>query len=73
MEYIATFKNNTDLEGYYILIKAKNIEKAIEYIERNYKEKYEKVYPIRVYQRYQDEYNCIGLFNEIKLKEVKII
>ena len=72
MEYISTFKRGTDLEGYYILIKTKNIEKAQKYMEENYKNSYEKIYPIRVYQRYQDEYNCIGMFNEIKLKEVKV-
>lgn len=72
MEYVATFKNGTELEGYYILINTKNIEKARVYMEQNYKNEYENIYPIRVYERYKYEYNCIGLFTEIKLKEVKV-
>lgn len=72
MEYIVTFKNNTNLEGYYILIKAKNIEKAKKYVNENYLNDFEAVYPIKVYKRYQDEYNCIGMFNEVKLKEIKV-
>lgn len=72
MKYVAIFKNETDLEGYYILIEAKNIEVASEYMEKNYSGEYREIYPIRVYERYKDEYNCIGLFEEIKLKEVKL-
>ena len=41
-------------------------------MEQNYKNEYENIYPIRVYERYKYEYNCIGLFTEIKLKEVKV-
>lgn len=72
MEYIATFKEETELEGYYILIKAKDIEQAEKYMEQNYNGECKKVYPKMVYLRYKDEYNDQGLYREVKLKEVKI-
>lgn len=72
MEYVATFKEHSRFEGYYILIQAKNIEKATEYMEKDYCNEYSKVYPRMVYLRYRDEYGDKGLYSEIKLKEVKV-